>query len=199
MTKQINLNSQLEVCLTFCPQFSVEWPAIKIYENDQLLLDQVITNINTQCRFTIDLARDQNQLVINYYNKEQQYTIVDHNGQITSDQSLEITTVHVNNILMNSWMLTEGHYIPNYFSGFQEQVPNTPTQLQSQLIWHFPGNFYLTMLPSKKNFWWWYRQQRRFVHVKTYQGKDDYRDEAYIGSLDSHQDLIDEIKQIINV
>jgi hypothetical protein len=199
MIKQVNLDSPLEVCLTFCPQFSTEWPAIKIYENDQLVLDQIITNTNPQCRFTLDLAQEQNQLIIHYYNKSQHHTVVDNNGYITSDQSLEITTMHVNDILMNSWMLSEGHYRPDYFPDFIQQKPNAPTQLQSQLIWHFPGNFSFATLPSKKNFWWWYRQQRRFVHVKTHQGKDDYRDEAYIGSLDSHQDLIDEIKQIINV
>jgi hypothetical protein len=95
--------------------------------------------------------------------------------------------------------MTEGHYYPEYFEGFKKQFPTAPKKIKSQLIWHFPGNFELPILPHKDKFWYWYRNQRRYVYVEMQEGKADHRDETYIGSLDNHQDLINEIKKIINV
>jgi len=194
----VTIATPLTFTLAFSPTFSVEWPAVQVYVNDLLVVDQTIDQNNT-CSFTADLSQEQNQLRVQYYNKSPAHTIINTAGSIESDQFLELTKVYVNDILLGSWMLTEGYYAPEYFEGFLAQFPNAPDRLKSQLIWHFPGNFYFPSLPKNDKFWWWYRDQRRYVHAKTYQDKDDYRDEAYIGSLESHQTLIDEIKKIINV
>jgi hypothetical protein len=196
---ETRITTPLTFTLTFQPVFSVEWPAVQVYVNDQLIADQVLDQHNACCSFLADLSKQQNQLRIHYYNKSQSHTVVNSTGVIDSDQCLELTKVHVNDILLGSWMLTEGHYCPDYFAGFLSQVPDAPKKLKSQLIWHFPGNFYFSSLPNNETFWYWYRDQRRYIHVRTHQGKDDYRDEAYIGSLESQQDLVDEIKRLINV
>ena len=195
---KLTTTTPLTFTLMFCPTFSVEWPAIRVYLNDQLLVDQPIDQNNT-CSFVAELSQDQNQLRLHYYNKSEAHTIINSAGAIESDQFLELTKIYVNDILLGSWLLTEGYYFPDYFKGFLLQVPDAPSQLKSQLIWHFPGIFCFPSLPNNEKFWWWYRNQRRYVHTKTHQGKDDYRDEAYVGSLESHQELIDEIKKIINV
>jgi hypothetical protein len=176
----------------------VVWPAVRVYVNNRLVVDQTIDQNNT-CTFDADLSQSQNQLRVHYYNKCETHTVANANRVVESDQYLEITKIHVNDILLGSWMLTEGHYCPDYFAGFLEQVPGAPKKLKSQLIWHFPGNFYFADLPNKENFWFWYRDQRRYVHAQAHNGKDDYRDEAYVGSLESHQDLINEIKKLIDV
>jgi hypothetical protein len=198
MTNNIDITTPLTFKLTFDPKFSLDWPAVRVYVNDQLVADQEINQINT-CTFDATLSQLQNKIRVHYYNKSQNHTVTSINGKIESDQYLEVTKVHVNNILLGAWVLTEGYYCPDYFDGFIKQQPDAPAKLQSQLIWHFPGNFYFPDLPDNKMFWWWYRDQRRYIHVQAHNGKDDYRDETYIGSLESHQDLIDEIKQLINV
>jgi hypothetical protein len=88
---------------------------------------------------------------------------------------------------------------PDYFEGFKEQVPNASKKLHSQLIWHFPGHFELPTLPYKDNFWRWYQQQNRMIHIRTHDTKTGLFKENYLGSFESYQDLIDEIKKIINV
>ena len=183
--------------LTFKPCYSIEWPAVRVYVNDLLVADKVLDT--PECTFDAVLSQTKNQLRINYYNKNESHTVVDAAGNIVSDQFLELCKIYIDDILLGSWMLTEGHYKPEYFQGFLLRFPEAAVQLKSQLIWHFPGNFYFPELPDQEQFWWWYRDQRRYVHVRTHQGKDDYRDEAYVGSLDSCQDLINEIKRLINV
>jgi hypothetical protein len=190
-------STQMKFTLTFRPTCSTAWPAVKIYVNDCLVLDQAIDS--PICEFFATLDAVDNQLRVSYYNKNESHTVVDAQGRIVSDQCLELCKLHIDDILVGSWMLTEGHYRPTYFEGFLLQNPSAPAQLKSQLIWHFPGDFYFPVLPSEQQFWWWYRDQRRYVHAKTHQAKDNYRDEAYIGSLESHQDLINEIRKLINV
>lgn len=188
----------LKFTLMFCPTHSVEWPSVRIFLNNQLVVDQVIDQKNT-CSFVADLLKEENQLQLHYHNKCEAHTIINSAGVIDSDQFLELTAVYVNDILLDSWLLTEGCYFPDYFKGFLLQIPDAAVKLKSQLIWHFPGNFYFPILPNNEKFWWWYRNQRRHVHATTHNGKDDYRDEAYIGSLNNHQDLINQIKKLIDV
>jgi hypothetical protein len=96
-------------------------------------------------------------------------------------------------------VLTEAHYEPEYFAGFRLSNPEAPGQIKSQLIWHFPGNFILPVIPEQSKFWFWYRDQRRFIHIKQYSDKDGYREENYIGSLDPLTDLIQEIENVLDI
>jgi hypothetical protein len=176
---------------------SIDWPEISISVNNQVVGTGVV-NEYSELDFEFELNQVENQVCIHYINKKEHHT-VQHNNVIISDQSLTLTGIRVNDILLNNWIITEGYYYPDYFEGFKEQVPDAPKKLHSQLIWHFPGKFALPVLPHKNNFWHWYRNQRRHVHAETHKGKDDYRDEAYIGSLNNHQDLINQIKKLINV
>lgn len=176
---------------------SIDWPIIELVVNGQSC---GTAEVQTHCEvdFDINLDRDQNTIELVYVNKQQYHTVFE-NDRIVSDQSLELKKVRVDDILLDNWFLTQGHYHPAYFAGFLEQFPGADKKLKSQLIWHFPGTFVFETVPNKEKFWHWYRDQRRYVHIKTYADKDGYREENYIGSFDPLDDLVNDIKGIINV
>ena len=176
---------------------SVEWPEVELWVNNRLCGKGTVEE-HTELDFEFELDRKENFISIHYINKQEHHT-VHHNNVIISDQSLTLIGIRFDDILLNNWIITEGYYYPDYFEGFKKQVSDAPKKLHSQLIWHFPGKFELPILPHKNNFWHWYRDQRRYIHTETHKGKDDYRDEAYICSLTNHQDLINQIKKLINV
>lgn len=176
---------------------SVEWPRIEVFVNGKSVGEREVQE-SSELNFDIDLDQEQNYIRMHYSNKQQHHTVVE-NGSIVSDQSVELLQVRLDDILLDTWFLTEAHYAPDYFEGFKLQNASAPDQLKSQLIWHFPGNFVFPAVPSESKFWFWYRDQRRFIHIKTYSDKDGYREENYIGSLDPLTDLIQEIKNVINI
>ena len=176
---------------------SIEWPIIEVVVNDCSVGSYKVQELS-ELNFDLALDQEQNYICIHYTNKEEHHTVVD-NGKIVSDQSVKLLQVRLDDILLDTWFLTEAHYEPDYFAGFQLSNPSAPTQLKSQLIWHFPGTFVLPMVPAQDKFWFWYRDQRRFIHSKQYSDKDGYREENYIGSLDPLTDLIQEIKNVLDI
>jgi hypothetical protein len=176
---------------------SVEWPQLEVVVNNVSAGIQEIQT-HSEIDFDIDLSQEQNHIEIRYVNKKEHHTVVE-NGEIISDQSVELIQLRLNDILLDDWFITTGHYSPNYFEGFKTLNPNAPDTLKSQMIWHFPGSFIFVPVPNKNNFWFWYRDQRRYIHVKQYNNKDQYREENYVGSLDPLEDLIKEIKHVINI
>jgi hypothetical protein len=173
------------------------YPKIALYENNKHVGSSVVKDF---CEINFDIALDENFncLVIDYYNKlENQTKVV--NGEIVEDQYIEFVGIRLNDILLNSWALTESDYYPRYFHGFLTQYPNSPTKIRSQLICHFPGKIELQPFPNKNTFWEWYYQQRRYVYVEQLSDQDRVHNELYAGSTELLNDLINEIKTIINV
>lgn len=178
-------------------QFSVEWPRIEVTVNGNICGTAEIQDV-AEIDFDIDLNQAYNTIAIRYINKQQHHTVFE-NGAIVQDQTLELQQVRLNDILLDNWFLTQGHYYPNYFEGFLQQCPDAERKLRSQLIWHFPGEFVFESVPSEDKFWFWYRDQRRYIHVKQYSDKEGYREENYIGSFDPLTDLMNDIRKIIDV
>jgi hypothetical protein len=178
-------------------EFSVEWPILEVVVNNIVVGRHTVKDIS-EADFDISLEHDVNNVCINYVNKQQHHTQINKNT-VVADQSLELIGLRLDDIKLQSWITTQGHYKPRYFEGFLQQNPNAQTLLQSQLIWHFPGSFVLPPWPHKDRFWEWYRQQRRFVHASQFTGAAAIRDEGYIGSLDKHQDLVLDIKKILKI
>lgn len=176
---------------------SIEWPVIEVFVNDRSVGSAEVQELS-ELDFDISLDQEQNYIRIHYTNKEEHHTVVN-NGEIVSDQSVEVLQVRLDDILLDTWFLTEAHYKPDYFTGFQLSNPLAPQQLKSQLIWHFPGTLVLPAVPDEDKFWFWYRDQRRFIHVKHHSDKDGYREENYSGSLDPLTDLIQEIKNVLDI
>jgi|688.fasta_scaffold909270_2 hypothetical protein len=178
---------------------SSEYPRLRLLVNGKVCGE---TEVVDWCEHNFDIYLDQdnnNFIELEYFNKNENHTVI-RDGQIVSDQILELQSVRLDDILLDSWFITEGCYCPRYFEGFKRQVPDAPASIKSQLIWHFPGSFQFAPVPNESKFWFWYRDQRRQVHSAQFSSvKDQLRDEAYVGSLDPCQDLIQEIKHIINV
>jgi hypothetical protein len=176
--------------------FSDEWPEIKIWVDDICHGHGLVQGVS-EIDFEITLPNPKNCLRIDYVNKKEHHTkIVD--GIVVADQSLTLQQIRFDDILCDTWMLTDGLYRPRYFPGFLERCPAAAEVLPSQLIWHFPGSFILPELPTEQCFWDWYRDQR-YEHMHQYQGKDWHREEKYIGSREMHRDLLDKIKELIRV
>ena len=178
-------------------EYSVEWPILEVVVNKVVIGHYTVAGM-AEADFEISLEHDVNQVCINYINKQEHHTKVNNNVVVT-DQSLELLGLRIDDIKLQSWTITQGYYQPKYFEGFLQQNPKADLVLKSQLIWHFPGSFVLPPLPKEDNFWEWYRQQRRFIHASQFTGADAIRDEAYIGSLDKHQDLVLDIKKILKL
>jgi len=176
---------------------SVEWPKLEVFVNGRSCGCQEITDLQ-EYNFDVSFDQDQNYIQFHYINKQEHHTVTK-DGKIISDQNLEILKLRIDDILLDSWFLTEGYYVPDYFPGFRSNFPLEPSTLKSQLIWHFPGFYDFPAVPKEDQFWFWYRDQRRYVHVQQYKDKDNDRNENYTGSLDPLTDLIAEIKNIINV
>jgi hypothetical protein len=159
--------------------YSFEWPIIQVQVNGVDYGTCEIQN-TTHANFEIDLDQDQNVIEIHYVNKQQHHTVFD-NGAIVQDQSLELKKILINDILLDNWFLTQGHYCPEYFQGFLQQCPDAAKIIRSE------------------HFWFWYRDQSRYVHVKKFDDKGTYRNEGYIGSFDPLTSLVTDIQRYINV
>jgi hypothetical protein len=187
--------NKLKISLCFDGHATVEPPMIKIYHNQNLILDCVVENQNQWVDFEISLE-SVNQLTLDFYNKKPEHTIVDGQGKITQDLWLELNQIRFDDILLQSWFLNDGWYEPRYFKDFLENFPNQPEKLPSQRIWHFPGKYTINF---SNPFWPWYSNNRKHYSKKINVDKDQERWENYSGSFDSHQDLINEIYNLINV
>lgn len=172
------------------------WPKISASINDVIIKNFVINQECCIIEFYSDLDSDANKLELYYFNKTQDETIMSSTGEIAKDQSLQLSRIWVDDVLMQSWFLTDGEYVPEYFEGFLSQFPDSPTIQKSQLMWHFPGKYTINF---SNPFWPWYSNNRKHYSKKINVDKDQERWENYSGSFDSHQNLVDEIYNLINV
>lgn len=173
------------------------YPEIKIFENSQCIGHHVVQDL-CEMDVEIQLSQPNNMITIEYFNKLESHTRVE-NSVIVQDQYVELIDLRVDDILLDRWMLTESDYQPAYFDGFRLTNPTAPVTIRSQLIWHFPGQLILQSLPPADVFWEWYYHQRRNVYVDFLDGKDQQRNEQYAGSTELYAELIQEIKDLINV
>lgn len=176
--------------------FSRDWPEISVVVNNRTI-DTFTIKDYSEVHCEVDLSNNSNQIEFHYINKTEDHTEVV-NNIVINDQFVEIKKIRFDDILCESWMLTEGYYLPTYFDGFLNKFPNSPEKLKSQLIWHFPGKFLLPILPNENNIWEWYSKQRYIFHKQNFNEKSKMRDEGYVGTSKLHHDLLNEIKDIIN-
>jgi len=198
--KQINLMAQsnniLEFQFTFCATKGRTWPCVHFLSNDNKITTAEV--IDKPVNVNLNLDSNNNNISIDYFNKREWETIIEQ-GKIVQDQSLELVSVHVDGILLDSWFWTDGVYHPNYFKGFLDQVPDAPTEIKSQLIWHFPGVFVINNVPGGNMFWDWYQQQRT-IRIKEGLVDPTGQLNENLNPMDNESKaLISKIKQLINV
>ena len=187
------VNFEINYRSTYC----IEWPKIKVIHNGQQVLDTVCDCKNFS--FDVD-EQDENRLELFWYNKTQKHT-KSINGEIVSDQTFELGLIRVDSILIEDWFITDGYYVPSYFKGFVEQHKdkraNFPLQekLPSQMIWHFPGTYFLKEWQG--NWWDWYYDTKIQKEVVNFTDKDPERIAKYRGTLDPCTDLVNKLKELI--
>lgn len=182
----------LKFSFEFVPSQGITWPEISISLGQQTVSNLIIADRNI---FDITFDSDPGNVLKIFYHKTESETIVEH-GEIVKDQSLKLNRIWVDDVLMESWFITEGCYYPNYFAGIRERFPDWPSQLPSQTIWHFPGLYEINFAAP---FWPWYHKQRKKFSEVQHSEKDNERWENWSGSSDSHSDLVKEIYRLLNV
>jgi hypothetical protein len=174
------------------------WPSAHILVNNFQIHTQEINNVNTEMSVDVFMDRGPNNISICFFSKQERETVIEQ-GNIVADQSLELIAVYADDILLESWFWTDHYYLAQYFRGYKKQFPDAPEQLYSQLIWHFPGRFMITNLPSTADFWDWYQKNRTSRVLKDLVDPTGQLLENFNPLDDEDRALIKEIKEIINV
>lgn len=173
----------------FFPTQGQSWPKISIGYGDQCYNNLTVSD---QTPIELDFSGECDNIKITYH-KSPNETIVDQ-GTIIKDQSIQLNRIWVDDVLMEPWFITEGCYYPQYFASIKEQFPDWPTQIPSQLIWHFPGIYTITIAHP---FWPWYSNQRKKFSQVQHTDKDKERWENWSGSHQAHSDIVQEIYQLL--
>lgn len=190
---------KIEFEISFRPQQGRTWPQISLELNDVQLGDHIeLSDDVACCKFAVAYSRSNQTTIGITYHKNSNETVVEQ-GNIVSDQSLELLHIRADGILLEPWVWTEHSYYPSYFPGFLAQNPQAPTELRSQLIWHFPGKYIMTGWPPMQDFWSWYQQQRT---QRVLQGLVDPTGQIssnHRGMDDNDRRLASEIRDLLNV
>lgn len=193
-----HLGKTVKFTFTFNPTKGLEWPTISILVNNFQIHTQTITPENFTVTVHAYMHRCPNNISIYYFNKHERETVIKDN-QIVADQSLELVSVHADDILLESWFWTEHCYYPQYFVGYKKQAPDAPSTLRSQLIWHFPGRYMIMELPNSDQFWNWYQKTRTEKILSTLVDPTGQLKENHQPIDDEDKKTIQAIKDIINV
>lgn len=185
----------MKLTLYCTPHFCGQWPVIKVILNNKEINTFQVTEENPNITVNLKLE-EQNNLKINYFNKKEKHTAYK-DGAILQDQYLSLDCIRIDDILVETWLLTEGYYEPDYFPGYLKSTHNQKldTKLKSQLIWHFPGTF--SFPTFTKNFWDWYYVNKIQKEVVKFTDKDPERIFKYRGSLDPCTEIVKKLKELI--
>jgi len=182
----------------FNPQPGVTWPRIFILVNNYQINTFEINSKDTSASVTVDFAQVPNNISIGYFNKYESETVLE-DGKIVRDQSLELLSVHADDILLESWFWTDHYYYPSYFQGYLRSNPDAPKEQRSQLVWHFPGRYMIMNLPNSQDFWSWYQEQRTQRVLSTLVDPTGQIRDNHRSISDEDLQLIKEIKQTLDV
>lgn len=182
----------------FCATRGRSWPCLGILVNNFQVSTHTITDRDRTISVDLYFDSDVNNINLYYFSKQESETVVE-NGVIVADQTLELVRIYADGILLEPWFWTDHYYLPWYFAGYKKQNPAAPETLPSQLIWHFPGRYRMMNLPKSANFWEWY-QRERTQRVLNSLIDPTGQIRANHNPLDQEdQQLIDEIKKMIDV
>jgi hypothetical protein len=182
---------QISICIS--GHVSTDAPAIKISHNQTVVATAKISKPQQWIDFYV-VPTEENQLTVDFYNKLPEHTICE-NNEIVSDMWLELHNIRVDDILLQSWFLNDGYYVPRYFEDFLKSFPDSPARLNSQRIWHFPGTYHACVFPE--DIWAWYHFERTARTKLDNMDKDLHRWEKFVGSAERYPEIVAEIKELI--
>jgi hypothetical protein len=145
---------------------------------------------------TIDIAvPDEQSLILDFYSKSESDTVIK-DGQIVADTQFKILTAWCDGILLENWFNNITVYRPNYFKGFLQHCPDAPAEIISPYQFNFPGTISWSW---QDNFWDWYFEKKNSHEVINFIDQDPDRAWKFRGSLDPCEDLVSQIKQVLEL
>jgi len=141
------------------------------------------------------VTADSGELIIDYFSKKESDTVVDQTGTIVADTQWRITKIWCDGIKLESWFLHDCVYTPEYFDGFLEIQPDAPKQISAPYQFNFPGS--ITWSWNTNDFWLWYFHEKNKREVINFLDKDPDRVWKFRGSTEDCNDLVSEIKKIL--
>jgi hypothetical protein len=193
-----HLGKTLNFEFEFRASRGVNWPSFSVLVNNLQISTHTITDRDRTVSVDLYFDSGVNNINLLYYSKHQYETVID-NGVIVADQTLELINMRVDDIQLEPWFWTDHYYAPQYFQGYKKQFPDAPERLPSQLIWHFPGRYRMMNLPDSDKFWAWYQQQRTQRVLSTLIDPTGQIRANHESFDDADQQLIKEIKKLIDV
>ena len=141
-------------------------------------------------------THDLGQLKLVFGDKTENDTVVDSDGNIVADTEFRILNIRCNQIKLEPWILTDFVYYPDYFEGYLQQFPDSSLTITSPYQFNFPGTIEFNWVP---NFWDWYFEEKNKREVISFLEKDPDRVWKFRGSLDPCEDLVEKIKELIQL
>jgi hypothetical protein len=186
---------QLKVSVCLTGYSTDESPRVYCKHNQHYVGDFTVTGSQQWLDFSVNQL-DANRLSLDFYNKRDYHTKTDSQGKIVADMWIEIHDVRFDDILLESWFVDDGYYVPRYFASYKRQHIELPERIYSLRRWHFPGEFIFAEFP--KDLWDWYRIERTSrMHLEN-MDIDLHRWEKFVGSPELYPELVAEIKELIN-
>ena len=136
-------------------------PSIKISVNDVILYNGVVDCNEKEYSFDVEPIQ-QNQLTIEHYNKQNNDTIVDENGNIVEDLSIELVSIDIDNVkILETVLYNMPFYVDwpdNLIEDFRNKGEDVPEYITNNLYFGFNGIYKFDfsnniVLEYYKQFW----------------------------------------------
>ena len=115
----------------------VKHPKFKISINDTEFVNGELkggVNETEYFEFDVPVAEGKNSLIIEFNNKSVHDTIMDSNGVIIADLLLNIDSVEIDDIDLNSLLWTSSEYRPNYPETYKIKTAQSGQELSESII-----------------------------------------------------------------
>ena len=119
-------------------------PSVKISVNDLILCDEVITQVEKEYFFKFE-PKENNILSIEHYNKENSATVVDQNGNIVEDLSIELISIEFDDIKILETVLYNMPFCikwpDNLVEDYKSKSETPPEYITNNLYFGFNGTY----------------------------------------------------------
>lgn len=139
---------------------------------------------------------DYSGLKLDFFSKTEFDTILDDKGNIVEDTEFRIADIWANGIKLEKWFLHDAVYKPKYFKGFLEKFPDADLEIKSPYQFNFPGTIEWNW---QGDFWDWYFEEKNNREVINFLDKDQDRVWKFKGSLDPCEDIIEKLKELLDL
>jgi len=136
-------------------------PSIKISVNDAVLHNGIVDCNEKEYSFDVEPIQ-QNQLIIEHYNKQNNDTIVDESGNIVEDLSVELVSIDIDNVkILETVLYNMPFYVDwpdNLIEDFRNKGEDVPEYITNNLYFGFNGIYKFDfsnniVLEYYKQFW----------------------------------------------